>query len=65
MPWRSYEVKGEPNKILRFLMPLGLLLQPGARYAVDSGQSQPARFAVCFPNGCFAENTTVNDTIDQ
>jgi invasion protein IalB len=58
-----YEVKGEPNKIVRFLMPLGLLLQPGARFSVDTGQSQPARFAVCFPNGCFAENTTVTDTI--
>ncbi len=58
-----YEVKGEPNKILRFLMPLGLLLQPGARFSIDAGQSQPARFAVCFPNGCFAENTTVSDTI--
>mgnify|MGYP006362361483 CR=1 FL=1 len=37
-----YEVKGEPNKILRFLMPLGLLLQPGARFSIDAGQTVAA-----------------------
>lgn len=56
-----YEVKGEASRILRFLMPLGLLLQPGARYSIDAGQSQAARYAVCFPNGCFAENTALTE----
>src|SRR3954451_4715864 len=50
-----YDVKGDPNKIVRFLMPLGLLLQPGIRYAADSGASQAGKYAICFPNGCFAE----------
>ena len=47
-----YEVKGDPNKIVRFLMPLGLMLQPGVRFGVDQAQPTPGRYAICFPNGC-------------
>ncbi len=36
-----YDVKGDPNKIVRFLMPLGLLLQPGIRFGVDTAQPPP------------------------
>ncbi|MDJ1156874.1 invasion associated locus B family protein [Chelatococcus sp. SYSU_G07232] len=50
-----YDVKGEPTKVVRFLMPLGLILQPGIRFAVDQGQPTAGRYAICFPNGCFAE----------
>lgn len=50
-----YDAKGpQAQKIVRFLVPLGLLIQPGVRFAVDQGQATPGRFAVCFPNGCFA-----------
>ena len=35
-----YDVKGpQAQRIVRFLMPLGLLLQPGIRFAVDQGQA--------------------------
>jgi invasion protein IalB len=50
-----YDVKGENTKIVRFLMPLGLLLAPGIRYSADNGPAQAGRYAICFPNGCFAE----------
>jgi invasion protein IalB len=53
-----YDAKGGPqgpSKIVRFLTPLGLLLQPGVRFAVDTQQATPGKYAVCFPNGCFAE----------
>ncbi|GHE50714.1 hypothetical protein GCM10019059_07220 [Camelimonas fluminis] len=50
-----YDVKGEPQKMMRFLLPLGLLLQPGIRSTVDQGQAIEGRYALCFPNGCFAE----------
>ncbi len=56
-----YAVTGDPTKVVRFLLPLGLLLQPGSRYAVDSAAPQPASFAICFPNGCFAENNKATD----
>ena len=51
-----YDVKGpQAQRIVRFLMPLGLLLQPGIRFAVDQGQATAGRYAICFPNGCFAD----------
>lgn len=59
-----YDVKGDPNKIVRFLMPLGLLLQPGIRFGVDAAQPTPGRYAICFPNGCFAEAPVKDDFIN-
>ncbi len=58
-----YDVKGDANKIVRFLMPLGLLLQPGIRFGVDTAQPIPGRYAICFPNGCFAEAQVKDDFI--
>jgi hypothetical protein len=58
-----YDVQGEQQKVVRFLMPLGLLIQTGIRFAADQGASQPGRYAICFPNGCFAEGTVKDDTI--
>jgi invasion protein IalB len=47
-----YDVKAQqPQRIVRFLMPLGLLLQPGIRFSVDNGQATAGRYAICFPNG--------------
>lgn len=59
-----YDVKGDANKIVRFLMPLGLLLQPGIRFGVDTAQPTPGRYAICFPNGCFAEAQVKDDFIN-
>jgi invasion protein IalB len=53
-----YDVKGKPEKISRFILPLGLLLAPGIKFAVDQGNSSDGKFAICLPNGCFAEGTT-------
>jgi invasion protein IalB len=50
-----YEVKGEEKRMVRFLLPVGLLLQPGFRMSLDKGEPIDGKFAVCFPNGCFAE----------
>ena len=58
-----YDVQGEPQKVVRFLMPLGLLIQTGIRFTPDQGASQPGRYAICFPNGCFAEGAVKDDTI--
>lgn len=61
-----YDVKGsQPQRIVRFLMPLSLLLQPGIRFAVDQGQATPGRYAICFPNGCFAEAQVTPDFINS
>ncbi|MCJ2048641.1 invasion associated locus B family protein [Methylobacterium sp. J-070] len=54
-----YEMKNAAQKqevrVVRYLLPLGLLLQPGIRFSVDGQGATAGRFAVCFPNGCFAE----------
>lgn len=51
-----YDVKGEGGqRIVRFLLPLTFLLQPGVRFSVDQGPATAGRFAICLPNGCFAE----------
>jgi invasion protein IalB len=54
-----YEMKNAQTKqevrVVRYLLPLGLLLQPGIRFTVDGQQPTAGKFAVCFPNGCFAE----------
>ncbi len=64
-----YDVEGgnpdEPSKIVRMLMPLGLLLQPGIRFAADQNQPTNGSYAICFPNGCFAEATIDQERVDQ
>jgi invasion protein IalB len=60
-----YDVKGDDTKIVRLLMPVGLLLRPGFRFAVDKGATLEGSFEICFPNGCFAEAKVKSGTIDQ
>ncbi len=50
-----YQMANEERRIARFLLPVGLLLRPGFRLVIDKGEPIDGRFAICFPNGCFAE----------
>lgn len=59
-----YDVKGDDVRIVRFLMPVGLLLRPGFRFAIDKGPVSEGAFEICFPNGCFAEARVKKDIID-
>jgi len=59
-----YDIKSQqPQKVVRFVMPLGLLLQPGLRFAVDQGQATAGRYVMCLPNGCFAEAQVKDDFV--
>jgi invasion protein IalB len=58
-----YEIQGDTNRVVRFLLPLGFILAPGVRFSVDQGAAQPGKYAVCFPNGCFAEVPVKEDVI--
>ena len=60
-----YDVKGgpQPQKIVRFLMPLGLLLKPGIRFAIDQSAPMAGTYTMCFPNGCFAETLGLKDDV--
>lgn len=60
-----YDVKGDDTRIVRLLMPVGLMLRPGFRFNVDSGEAQAGTFEICFPNGCFAEARVKGATIAE
>jgi len=60
-----YDVRGDETKIVRLLMPVGLLLEPGFRFSIDKGATQEGAFQICFPNGCFAESKVKVATINQ
>lgn len=59
-----YEIKGEDTHIVRLLVPVGLMLRPGFRFAVDKGATHDGAFEICFPNGCFAEAKVNGAIID-
>jgi invasion protein IalB len=60
-----YDVKDDEQRIVRLLMPVGLMLRPGFRFWVDNGATLDGSFEICFPNGCFAESKVKSPTIDQ
>src|SRR6266699_6017606 len=49
------EPDGEPKKILRVTLPLGMSIQPGTRVIVDTGQPMTGPYVICFQNGCMAD----------
>ena len=59
------EPEGEPRKILRVTLPLGMSLQPGTRVIVDSGQPMTGPYVICFPNGCMADYEASNELITK
>jgi invasion protein IalB len=59
-----YDIKGDDTRIVRFLMPVALMLKPGFRFSVDKGALQEGAFEICFPNGCFAESRVKGPVID-
>ena len=60
-----YDVKGDDQRMVRLLMPIGLMLRPGFRFSVDKGASLEGTFEICMPNGCFAESKVKGLTIDS
>src|SRR5215510_8810389 len=49
------EPEGEPKKILRVTLPLGMSIQYGTRVIVDQGQPMTGPYVICFNNGCMAD----------
>jgi invasion protein IalB len=49
------EPEGEPKKILRVTLPLGMQLIHGTRVIIDQNQPMTAPYAVCFTNGCMSD----------
>jgi invasion protein IalB len=49
------EPEGEPKKILRVTLPLGMQLVHGTRVIVDSNAPAQAPYVICFANGCMSD----------
>jgi invasion protein IalB len=49
------EPDGEPKKILRVTLPLGMQLVHGTRVIVDSNAPAQAPYVICFQNGCMSD----------
>lgn len=59
------ELDGEPKKILRVTLPLGLLLRHGTRMIVDSQQPMTGMYNFCLPNGCWADFEVDKDYVGR
>ncbi|MEJ1157023.1 invasion associated locus B family protein [Prosthecomicrobium sp. N25] len=49
------EMTGETRKIVRIVVPTGLLLQPGLKVQVDDGKAEDGKFGFCSEAGCFVQ----------
>jgi invasion protein IalB len=48
------EEKGA-QKLFRIAVPLGMMIEPGLRVVIDQNQPMEAKYAICVPDGCFAD----------
>jgi invasion protein IalB len=49
------EPEGEPKKILRVTLPLGMQLIHGTRVIVDNNTPAQSPYVICFANGCMSD----------
>jgi invasion protein IalB len=59
------EPEGEPKKLLRVTLPLGMQLVHGTRVIVDQNQPMTAPYVICFTNGCMADYDASVDLIGK
>ena len=57
------EPEGEPKKVLRVTLPLGMQLVHGTRVIVDSNQPQQSPYVICFANGCMSDYDATADVL--
>jgi invasion protein IalB len=59
------EPEGEPKKILRVTLPLGMQLIHGTRVIVDSNPPQQSPYVICFANGCMSDYEVTPALLDS
>ena len=59
------ELEGEPKKVMRVTLPLGLLLRNGTRMVVDAQQPLMGAYSFCLPNGCWADFEVNGDFVGR
>jgi invasion protein IalB len=57
------EPEGEPKKVFRVTVPLGMALANGTRVLIDQNQPLTAPFAFCVPAGCMADYEVTPDFV--
>ena len=57
------EPEGEPKKVLRVTLPLGMQLVHGTRIYVDQNQPQQSPYVICFQNGCMSDYEATADQL--
>jgi invasion protein IalB len=57
------EPEGQPKKIFRITVPLGMALANGTRVLIDQNQPLTAPFAFCVPAGCMADYDITPETV--
>lgn len=59
------EPEGEPKKLVRVTVPLGMQLQHGTRMIIDAEQPMTAPYILCFTNGCIADYEATPDFVGK
>ena len=59
------EPQGDPKKILRVTLPLGMQLIHGTRVIIDQGTPMTAPYVICFTNGCMADYEATPQMVEQ
>ncbi len=59
------EPEGEPKKILRVTLPLGMQLVHGTRIIVDNNQPMQSPYVICFANGCMSDYEATPELINS
>jgi invasion protein IalB len=59
------EPEGEPKKIMRVTLPLGMQLVHGTRTIIDQAHTANAPYVICFTNGCMADYEANADLIGK
>lgn len=57
------EPEGEPKKILRVTLPLGMQLVHGTRVIVDTNNPAQSPYVICFANGCMSDYEVTPDLL--
>jgi len=57
-----YDPEGR-DRFVRFIMPLGFMIEPGMRARIDEGKPINGKYQICMPNGCFAEIPVTDATL--
>jgi len=59
------EPEGEPKKILRVTLPLGMQLVHGTRIIIDNNAPMQSPYVICFANGCMSDYEVTPDMINH